>query len=245
MNMQNYHFDYYQYTKKINKKSKLSFLVLILLSITLLITAIVIKPQNTHKIDFYFVEICSFPTYNQANILSQEIQNSGGAGYIYFDGNYKVLASYYATESEAEKVVENISNQYPKSCTYTLSTHDVRYLKVNSSLKDIFLSMSDVCLTSFKKLSSLLISFDKNEISSSSLKVEFKQLSHEFETISSKFLNLTNKDPKFNLHKEYILNLSTAFANFYSFEKTNNPNSYLKYNLVSLVVNYHSFISLV
>lgn len=56
--------------------------------------------------EWYFVGIFTSSDSGQASIKALDIRTRGGAGFIYNDGNYSVIASVYPTEREAKTVAE-------------------------------------------------------------------------------------------------------------------------------------------
>lgn len=241
--MQTYNFDYYQYKKKINKKSKLAFPFLIIIILILLITAMLVKPKNLGEIEFYFVEVGSFATYKDAYTLSLEIQQKGGAGYVHFDGEYRVLASYYSTETEAESVVKNLSSDYPKAIVYALSSvKKVNTNNLNSNLAECVLELSNFCLKNIDSISDLILQHDKSEMQTSTLKLELKKLATEFEEPYNNFINLTKKDANQNVAKDYLTTIYSTLSSMQDFETAEYANAKLKYDLIKIIVNYCSFI---
>ena len=61
---------------------------------------------------FYAVEVDSFATYDEANKFATTIQQKGGAGYITYNKEYKVLSSLYVTYNDAKAVADNIKQDY-------------------------------------------------------------------------------------------------------------------------------------
>ena len=223
--MQTYSFNYSQYKKKIPTKSKLSFLLLFVIISLLISLTIFFKPKNTSSLDFYFVEITSFQTYKEASELSAEIQKKGGSGYIYYDGKYRVFASYYTSEKDAETVVNNISNDYKSANIYKLSTK--KDIITPFSKKENFLisEISKSVLSSIDSITKLIIEFDKNKISSSSLKIELSKLSIRFDEKYQEFIDYTRNNSKRNVIKEYISTINTCFIDSLAFENTPHPSA--------------------
>ena len=73
------------------------------------------KPKHTKTCEIYFLEIDSFQSYQSALNLSKEINANGGAGYIYYDGNYHVFANFYSKIEDAKSVLENVLEDFPNS----------------------------------------------------------------------------------------------------------------------------------
>lgn len=81
------------------------------------------KQRNTNN--FYAVQLESFEDYNKAYDFAYEIQAKGGAGYITYNKDYKVLASLYLTYNDAKSVAENIKSEYVNACVYELVLPDI------------------------------------------------------------------------------------------------------------------------
>ncbi|MFR6640032.1 MAG: hypothetical protein ACLUSP_00625 [Christensenellales bacterium] len=54
--------------------------------------------------EWYFVSVLTAADSGQANVKALDIRSRGGAGYIYNDGDFSVIASVYPTEREAKAV---------------------------------------------------------------------------------------------------------------------------------------------
>ena len=121
--MQEYQFNYKEYNKKIYRSSGggsiavMVFVIIVLIGLAFFLTKQNIKHK---KNEFYFVEINKCLTYKDASDLSIEIQSRAGAGYVFFDGSYHVLANFYLNKADAESVCENLKPDYPTCKVFSL-----------------------------------------------------------------------------------------------------------------------------
>ena len=79
---------------------------------------------------YYYVFVTA-QDYDDAKAISDNLRLKGGAGYVYFDGEYKVILSLYDTESEAISVSEKNASEYFE--TYSSEIYKSFPLKVKSS----------------------------------------------------------------------------------------------------------------
>ena len=81
------------------------------------------KQRNGNN--FYAVEVQAFDDYDDAYNFATELQKKGGAGYITYNKEYKVLASMYLTYDDAKSVANNIKSEYSKACVYEIVLPDI------------------------------------------------------------------------------------------------------------------------
>lgn len=75
--------------------------------------------------NFYAVQVDGFDDYDKANEYALKLQKQGGAGYITFNKEYKVLSSLYLTYEDAKSVVDNIKAEYPEAAVYEFDLPDI------------------------------------------------------------------------------------------------------------------------
>lgn len=241
--MNEYIFNYNQYKKTINHNKGLSFYFLFVIIIVLLSTIVFIKPEKEKIFKYYFVEVDRFSTYQNALNLSQEINSNGGAGYIYFDGEYHVLASFYTNYDNAEKVATNLKNDYHSSCVFTIKTKP--FSKQSHLSKNQNLAIENLLDTSENVINNLEHSsnqFDKNELTFSKLQVQVENLNDQFYSTYETFLKHFKTNSQLNIATDYAKRMTTSLNNI----KTNdeqNISSHIRYELINFVITRHQFLS--
>lgn len=238
-----YNFDYSQYKKKISTKNNGVVPLLCIVIILLLGLAYFLSAKNTSTKDFYFVEIANFESYKQANSLALDTSNSQGAGFVYFDGSYHVLASFYQTEQQAQSVVENLKENYPNSCIFALKT--TKHLKTKtlsqkqSSYLNEFISVSEKQLNS---LADFCINYDKKTLNYSKICLNVKEMHSILTNFKNNLENLF-KNNKFKTAEEYSLNLCDTLKTISNLKENSSFSAGLKFQTIKFAVNYFYFLN--
>lgn len=232
-----YIFNYYQYKKRLNKKNNFFIPLSFVLIIILIGLAFWLKPAN-YKSEFYFVEIASFNTYNQAINLAKEIQLKGGAGYIYYNQNYKVLACAYNTKNEAKKVANSLKEEYPFVKVFSLPLHKINSKNLNKNKQEILTETTKILNKEIPKLINLSFDLDLKKIEADKLSILLKNSHNNFNDAYKNFLEIF-KEPCFNVSKEYLANINFSFKQL----TTEQQSGKIKYYLIDIMVNYISFLA--
>lgn len=239
--MDNYKFNYNQYKKTIHKKNNFSFLLIIFLIIILMSACILLKPKNKKVFEYYIVEVDCFQTYQQAIELSNEINIRGGAGYIYFDSKYHVLASLYSNYDNAEKVCNNLIENYPNTNILTFSNDKFVKLKnlnakQNNSIENLINATNNILIN----LETLNLQYDTNKINQNKLKISVKNFLENFTICYDDFLSSFKNKPKFNVVKKHTEEISKSLE-ILTAQNNEITSSNLKYSLISICINLYQF----
>lgn len=115
--------------------------------------------------NFYAVEVKAFDDYDEAYTFATQLQRKGGAGYITYNKQYKVLSSMYLTYDDAKSVADNIKDEYSEACVYEIALPDIT---MPSGLQD---TQQKAITTSFAVTKSALatmtniyLAIDKGEV---------------------------------------------------------------------------------
>lgn len=209
----NYTFNFKEYKSHIKSNSKFSFLFIFLTIIILLSACVFLRPKKSNLHEYYFVEIDNFQTYQNALNLSQTIKQSSGAGYIYFDGVYHVLASFYSKHDSAEKVVDNLKSEFKNVKVFTIKSK--KFFKSSSlnnkqnacvknyleKLNEIIFHLDNICINFETKISS-----HKKSI------VDAKNLMEQYNEIYNDFISNFKTNSKHNITKKYAKEICTSFT---------------------------------
>ncbi len=237
--MNNYQFNNSQYLKKINNKKIFPIIFLVLIIIITLGFCLLFKSSNTNKIELYFIQLNEFPTYNSASKFAQDVKNNGGAGYIYFDKNYRVFAGLYKSKEDAEKVLKNIQNDYNSSKIYSLSfpylgkiEKENRYIKSykTSVLKTIF------------HLEKLCCNFFKNEIHFNELEIHIENTQKSFNISNNDLMKYLGNSPKTNSIKQYMVSIQDSIYKLSKYNELEIIENF-RYEIINIAINYFQFLS--
>lgn len=238
-----YKFDYKQYKKNLNKKNNFFFTICIIIIISLISLLTFLKPKDSKNYLFYFVEINSFETYSQALSLSTEIKEKGGAGYIFLQNRYRVLACFYSTKKEAQNVVSNLKTEYKTACVFALNSSTKKTLTFLQNKQHCTEKIIQTVNHFTATLSKLSISIDKLELTSTKIKTTLHNISVDFNNLYSDFLKNYKTDSKYNVAKKHLANIKSTLENLNNIATENNFNYMFKYYIIDIVINFSSFIN--
>ncbi len=235
-----YNFDQKEYREKINKKSSFPATILIFLIIILLGAAFFLQNKKEDYIYFHFVEVQNFLNYSEANKLSNEIQSRNGAGFIYYDGTYHVLANFYLNKSDASSVAENLSSEYPHAKVFTIKNKQYRFYRQNDDSKKIA-EMLDCNQDLIKDLYSISIKLDKDEYDDRILKSTLSSLKDEYNSKSKSYISHF-RSSKLQPTCEYIQDIQNSLENIIESPEIKKD---IKYELIKIVIAHSSMLSFV
>lgn len=239
-----YQFSAKEYHKKIYGKSfGLPFAALIFIIIILVGVAFLFKPKQKFEY-FYFVEINEFLTFADANALANEIQTKNGAGYIYFDGSYHVLANFYLTSEDAETVVDNLKTEYSTAKILKLQQKKfVESKNLTSAQNDCTKALIKQAEESIKSVYNNILQFDKNEINEAQLKTNFISIASSFENVYGDFISAFSANSKFNKAKDYALKINDALNNLKDVTAKENFNSKMKFEMINFAICFYNTLN--
>lgn len=238
-----YIFNSRQNKNLLNKKQKFSFLTIFFCVILLLSLCVFLKPKSKNIYTFYYVEIAHFQTYKDALYLSNELRESDAAGVIFYDETYRVLAGFYSSKNDAEKVVENLKNEYPRSQIFELEFFTFqdkksctkKQLSSTKNLIDEILSL----ITGFEKL---IIQMSTEEINFTQSKTIIQNIFYNYNSSLNEFLVCFKTDNKSNIAKQKaneILNSIGIMLNANDQEFI----QILRQELVNITISFSQFMS--
>ena len=231
------------YYKQKNKK-QISITILIFLIIILLAVAVFLIERKEKKTYFYFLQANEFVNYKDATNLASEIQARQGAGYIYYDGTYHVLISYYSTKEEAESVLENVKSEYSNASVFDISASTFRentnYTdEENKEIKNMILTNEGLIERTYTQV----LSYDKNEISINILQTNTKNILDEYEKNFENFKNKLKNNKKYAIFLKKTTKIYDNYKNLYEHTKNEFQPYQLKYALIGIVTGQISFLS--
>ncbi len=229
---------YYKYSSQ----TKTGGFVIIIVALTLLFgAALFLMQKKDEYTNLYFVEMGVFSNYNDAQKLSTTIKQQAGAGYIYFDTSYHVLANFYFNKSDAEKVCENLIPHHPSAKVFTLSIKKLKYNKITSKNQQCLVDFYDSCNDVLSSLSKANIRYDNN---TDSLRVYATNLGLILEKLSPSINDMkTNfKEHKYSSLLTYANNINENLNNFddenYIIDKQK-----MRYSTIDIAINFYNFFN--
>lgn len=116
--------------------------------------------------DYYAVTLGEYSTFEEAEKVSLGVTIQGGSGYIWYDEKYSVIGSFYFTEDDAKKVVNNLqeSNYNVSIKKVTLNSFDVKFDNCENKVVRKIEKAIDYFDELIQKLYSYSIDFDKSNL---------------------------------------------------------------------------------
>lgn len=131
---------------------------------------------------FYSIQMNAFSTLENADTFAKEIQNKGGAGYIIQDQHYRVLAIAFLSETDAQKVREQLKEEEIDSQIYKISYPGVNMQITASKDKvDIIQSAFSLWKDEIKLIENIITELDTYNISTENAQQRILNIKNEFE----------------------------------------------------------------
>lgn len=177
------------------------------------------KERNGNS--FYAVELDSFDSYNEANKFATNIQQKGGAGYITYNKEYKVLSSLYVTYNDAKAVADNVKQDYPDATVYEIVFVDVKLPDdLTSEQHNAITTSLEVIKSAISTMTNIYLGIDTGELSNetahSMLQTLYDDSVTQAESISSAF---HSKDEAIYLkYKMYLTDFASNISQICSID---------------------------
>lgn len=116
--------------------------------------------------EYWFVSMGEYTELAEASSRAAQVVESGGAGYVYGNENYKVAASCYASRSDAVAVSVRLADGGENVSVFSLSSPDIRVQRPKENaeeLKKLLLKPAVI----FDELYDVSVKTDKAEINES------------------------------------------------------------------------------
>lgn len=239
--MQEYLFDYSSYKKRIKKTNKFGFIDIFFLIIFLCSLCIVLKQTNTQTYNYYFVEISQFKNFSKANKLANEISQQAGAGFVYFDNSYHVLAGFYLNFSDAETVANNLTDDYKNAKVFSLSATKFKQSKNFSTTQNQALKNTiSININLLNELYSISTNMnDQNNLNKNKLKL--KKLCDDFNDNLNEFCkNFPNKE-LYNC-KNRLQNIKNSLSRI-DLASTQESIANIRYETINIAINHINFLN--
>ena len=116
--------------------------------------------------------------------MATEIKERNGAGYIYFNKLYHVLACYYSKEKDAQTIASNLKSEYPNTEVYCIS-----HFKPQSNFHNSTLNIYNTTLTIISYLEKSTIELEQKILNITSFKNNLSTLQEKFINVKNNFID--------------------------------------------------------
>lgn len=201
---------------------------------------------DSRSTDYYAVAVAYCTTQSEAQTLAQTLTLQGGAGYIQYDGTYRVLAQCYSSRKDAEKVVSNIRSTYPQATVYQISVPKFNYptdmSKTQlSATKNIVQTMSNT-LSSLYSISS---DYDTESADISTARTRISALISTYSTALNDYTDamLGEMGIKYSHFTTYLHEFADKLSLISDLSTTNNEfSAQIKYTAINCLFSYRSAV---
>lgn len=241
--MQSYQFNYSLYNKRVKTTKKEGFTVIVIAIIILMGLAFFISTNISRNDNYFFVEVGNFFKYTDATSLAGEIQSKGGAGYVYYDGSYHVLTSFYLSKEDAESVCSNLIETYPSTKIFTIEQDKLKTNKNLSKQEQQFITkINKANKTLYEGLYTAITRYDTSADNINQLSLNLTSLYDNYLKETDDIKNFFNNPTQF-ASKNYILDITECTKGLKDNINEANHSSVLKYDLIKIVMLHCSFIN--
>ena len=184
------------------------------------------------KVEMYAVCISNHKTLIQAQDNANVCISLGGAGYIYTDDEYYVVASIYENEADAKKVKESLVVTKPTTTIKNIEIKSVTFSgNLSSQEKSTITNTLGIFKTTYKKLYDISVSLDTGVIQEINARLSVNELASSVNEIKDNFNTVFNSTQTKNLItiKNAVDKLSTALNSLINNSKVPYT-SYIKYS---------------
>jgi len=125
---QKYDYSYYAYKKTKNTSGKTIFVYAVVLSLIITVVGMIFCSSQTgveviiKERECFAISLGRFQNETMAQSFAKSVQSRGGAGYLYCDDGFYVLASGYFSKSDAEKVCKRLVKNGEKAEVVSIKT---------------------------------------------------------------------------------------------------------------------------
>lgn len=181
------------------KKLLVFVLILIILACSSLLACDFLLPNGLNTVfalfekdaDYYYTLIWgTYDTLKEARTQADGLKLQGGAGYIYYDGAYRVFLSYYPDKTSAESVAKKGNYELYPIVKSTLKTSDIP-MSQRDGVKSL-LGIEDEILNELYEIAALL----ENGTSSTECANRITTLKKRIENDSQKFIDSNTVNAK-------------------------------------------------
>jgi hypothetical protein len=215
-------------------------------------TAITESPQvsGTHSeeqitaqsVSLYTLQVGAFSDEANAKQTAQQVVTRGGAGFVTFDGSlYRVLVAGYTSENDAKSVKAELENQGISTTVFKLDSGALEFrIGAEQQQIDAVKSCFDVVPSTVSELQQIIYDADKGENVDdriAALKTKADEVNANLKAVVS-----TESDSMASL-VTYMDSLCNKLGSIHKSAEVSGVafSSELKYNLISVVVDYSTF----
>jgi len=203
---------------------------------------------KVNPLSLYTIQMGAFTDEENAKEFSNNLKSKGGAGYIHFDGFYRVLAVGFQSEEDAKKVKDNLKSDSIESNIYKLSSNgaEMQITAVKENVEFIR-SAYEAWEEKYSSLEQMMVSLDTNSNNVSEVTNKIKEIKEEMEMIKNR-LEEIRADKSDNIILTGLLELyrnsCMSLDKIINVESINKVaiSSEIKYTYIDLFMSYKNYM---
>ena len=236
--------------KNTKRKKNLFFFCLSILSLTIFVCCFFVFSKydftyifsmNKYLIynskTYYAISLKQGESYQDISSDIDFVKLQDGAGYVYKkDNKYFLIASIYASKSDAEKVLDNVSNYDAQIVVIDFDRLILSSKYKNEQIKTLRYSLEMVDRF-FETMNQIVVSYDRAEILDAEVRQKLQVFKEKCQVDKENFTNVFKESG--DLIKTYVkIFQSEVISNISSAILSNNLSSDLKYIVVSTLSSF-------
>ena len=148
---------------------------------------------------YYCVQTGMYTDQKTAELYAQNVKARGGAGYVYYDGTYRVIASIYQSALQAKTVAEKMESTGVFSTVFSFSLSPTLDESLTQSDRDSLLEISNYADYVYQRLYELSNQLDAGAIEQKEIKSVLDGLISYLDGESEKLAKIKYSTPALSL----------------------------------------------
>lgn len=203
---------------------------------------------KANALSLYTIQMGAFTEEENAKAFSGELKARGGAGYIYNDGFYRVMAIGFQSEEDANKVKDELIANDMEASIYKLVTSgaDMQITATEENV-DIVRSAYEIWEEKYRMLEQIIVDLDSGAITLlealdriSSIKSEMELKKERLQEINANQSNNEILDGLVKLYDNSCLSLERIKSK--SFNDMVAISSEIKYTYIEMLMHYKDYM---
>ncbi len=198
---------------------------------------------TAEEVSLFALQTGAFSEESNAKSAAGEIQNLGGAGYVAYDGDlYRVLIAGYTKESDALDVKTQLNEQSVETSVFNLKSGSLSFkIGAEQSQIDAVKACFDAVPETVESLQQIIFDADNAKNVDQQITLLQQKVSASYDTFDNA---VPSEETAILSFKSYMKSLSDSVSALPLSTSVSAAkfSSDLKYTLISIVVDYSSFL---
>lgn len=149
--------------------------------------------------DYYAVQTGMYTDRKTAELYAENIRKRGGAGYVLYDGVYRVVASVYTKAVQARTVAERMGEAGVDATVFSFSLQPVSDSSLSATDRNTLVTVSEYTTYCYETLYDLSIQIDTGTLTDSELQAKLTALKSFLEQNKAKVDKIEFSTPAYSL----------------------------------------------